>query len=263
MTFCQTILFVGSIIGAVLCFARVIYLAAEQDISFRRPFRIGRRRRRAHPRRSLPRNKTLHAPPSPPRLVLFCIFNFAFLIDLTLAQTNALVSSNQPATFNFANGGSPQLSTNMVSASPNFRRVNGQLYNTEKSKLWENVTGTVISKAGGILIIETYVEQKQSLHLAARPTGGGNAGAYVGGPTPPVAVQKWREPGPTIAITNIPDYATLAEGNAIDTEVMRVGVLDSGGHTLELWDRGTLNRALVITTNWPAASGKLRNKPKP
>ena len=223
MTLWQTIQFSACILGAVACFARMVYLMPE--FFYGRRF-IGRRHK---PRRREP-------------LAIFCLAGFCLAAN---GQTNQAgpstiqhpVSSNAPALV---------ITTNLVTAAPVVRVVAGVAYNSAKSPVWKNVTGTVQTKRNGILIVDTFQLKSQSIHPRAY---GGGIGNYIGGPDPKPFTQKWREPGKTIAITNIPDYATIADGHEIDTELMRVGIYEADVHTMELWDRGTLYRSSVIKTN--------------
>ena len=228
MTLWQTIQFSACITGAVVCFARMIYLMPE--FFYGRRF-IARSCCRASRRQSTAR-----------RLRVLCLAGFCLSAD---GQTNQAGPSSiqHPAS---SNAPAIVITTNLVTAAPVVRVVNGVAYNSAKSPVWEKFIGTVQTKRNGILIVDTYQLKSQSIHPRAY---GGGIGSYIGGPEPKSFTQKWREPSKTIAITNIPDYAVLVDGQDIDTELMRVGIYEADGHTMELWDRGTLYRSSVIKTN--------------
>ena len=49
--------------------------------------------------------------------------------------------------------------TNLVTAAPSFREVDGKLYNNQKSVLWEQKKSKVVQVEADHLIVDTYQEQ--------------------------------------------------------------------------------------------------------
>lgn len=145
---------------------------------------------------------------------------------------------------------SPTVSTNLVEAAPNFRRVNGQLYNTERSKLWIKMGGEVDSKKNGVVILQTYVTHKEPIRERVRLNGLQSSGGYAGGPDTGTSYRTWKERDKSIAVTNLYDFDNIVSGQEFEVLLMRTGVFNNdNGDTLELWDRGTVNIVSVVTTN--------------
>jgi hypothetical protein len=115
--------------------------------------------------------------------------------------------------------------TNWVTAAPQFREVNGELYNTEKSikfQLFEGKIETVLTNA--------IVLQKEwtSYDLDGSP--------------------RWNF-GDKIFITNFPASLDPTTGSIKGGRAMRVGTINFEGDVLQLWDYGTPHRVMVVTTN--------------
>ncbi len=130
-----------------------------------------------------------------------------------------------------------QTVTNWVTAAPNFREVNGQLYNVQRSALFHEIKGVCISTRtntiGVSTIDETETVKESNLELLRLGLKTGND-FY------------WH--GQAIVLLNYPD-ATI--GARISGYAMRVGTTNLPHGAYELWDYGTPHHIAVITTNSP------------
>jgi hypothetical protein len=173
-------------------------------------------------------------------------------------------------TNNFSNGGQPVpstltgrfvISTNTATAALNMRVVRGQLYDTERSKLWQKFRGTVRAKNSGILTFETFEEFDTPPIVDGVPLEEGwvrsRGAANVSLTNTGKAKIIRREYGKTIAVTNAPSYEALKRRDDLGMSLIRVGAIVFEGRELELWDWGTLYKYSVIATNWVA------DEPKP
>src|SRR5438045_1332519 len=62
---------------------------------------------------------------------------------------------------------SASTTTNYVTADPSFREVNGRLYNTARSQLWQPIAGEVTTKRAGVILIETYTIRQRVIAATA------------------------------------------------------------------------------------------------
>lgn len=135
--------------------------------------------------------------------------------------------------------------TNYITAYPDFRRVKGQLYNRRRSILWQQISGEVLRKRHGLIVVRTYREKQRVI------SGGNLSGLQTIGEDSPgrVATESYKDYGGRIAITNAPKFKNVAVDQNISVIAMKVGTANSEGVTFELWDCGTPNIGRVLTTN--------------
>lgn len=161
---------------------------------------------------------------------------------ITLCVLVASLSANLQAQ-------TPTLYTNRVTADPNFRRVNGQLHNVQKSVLWKSIQGEFFAKQSEIVILTTFVNKSYDVR-GGSVTHQQSLSAYAG-PSFGTSTRTYRDYGRRIAVTNCP-ARNIAEGVTLSAVAMKTGTLNYGGTTLDLWDCGTPNVVTVVTTNPPA-----------
>jgi hypothetical protein len=114
--------------------------------------------------------------------------------------------------------------TNYVPAVPWFREVNGKLYNTKLSLLWENKTGSVWAVTDSGVVINTDSDK------------------YV-------------------FLTNYPNLERAADGQKVTMRAMRVGVYQWRTYTFESWDCGQTHYVPIVVTNSAPASAKGSSRP--
>lgn len=130
------------------------------------------------------------------------------------------------------------ITTNLIRASESFRVVNGQVYNTDLSKLWVEMEVEPINNRTNGIVATRLVPQYVS--------GGGSAsyGNFLGGGPSKIFVGYDRKND--VFIYNA---GQLPEGKRATIKAMNVGIVKIGGRTLEAWDAGVVNSAIVIKTN--------------
>lgn len=165
----------------------------------------------------------------------------ALVILALLGTVSALAQTNTPV-----------LITNMVTAHPDFRRVNGQLYNIRKSRLWRPISGKCAGVSSEGIKLQTYTTNKVLEQWYARPSGGSSVYSGEGGVRHQRLVSGGRIPDKRIFIKNYSTGYHAAEGQEIAALLMQTGTVEVDGETLELWDFGTPNVVSVVTTNHPA-----------
>lgn len=165
---------------------------------------------------------------SPAILAVLCL---AIVLPAARGQTNAPASA--PIATNAV------ITTNRVMADPAFRVVGGQLYNTDKSDLWEDFRVRIAS-------VDDEAEGGP-FYLVWRLRKVYRYGGAV-----------W-EPEKMIALKNFKSRDAAAD-NDFTIRAMRNGIYKAGSTPYEIWDLGQLKFYDVITTNWPAASGARKAK---
>jgi RNase P/RNase MRP subunit p29 len=118
--------------------------------------------------------------------------------------------------------------TNWVVAAPQFREINGQLYNTDLSKKFQGIEGTVIDVSSNFVVLEQ--ESTRSLYVPWQGTV--------------VTVNKT-----DFVVTNFPISLDPTVGANNGCRAMRIGTINYNGQVLKLYDYGTPHRVMVITTN--------------
>jgi len=134
--------------------------------------------------------------------------------------------------------------TNYVTADPSFRRVDGKLYNVEKSVLWIPFEGECRAVTSNGIVLQKF---KVNRVYKTEPVNElQSIGAYSG--TPPIRhlVSENKVMGQKFMVRNYPK-GEAASGHVIKGKAIRVGTFDHAGETLELWDFGAPNIVRVVT----------------
>lgn len=138
--------------------------------------------------------------------------------------------------------------TNYVAADPAFRRVGGQLYNTEKSVLWMPFEGDCVKVLTNGVIIQKFTMKQVYETIRPRVTANQSIGAYSGASAPVRrVVSEEKVPGQKVFIRNYPKSRAPVTGRVLTGKAIRMGTYEYNGDTLELWDYGTPNIAPVIS----------------
>ncbi len=153
---------------------------------------------------------------------------------LLILLLNCIGAFAQPAT----------VTTNIVTAHPAFRIVNGQLYNTELSTNFATLEGHCIAVlSNGVIAqrieIQTYQEPATNAAQVAL--------AITGTPAPVIKAEY--VPGKKFFVRNFPDQPLAEIGSPIIVRAIRDGVFSYESEIMELWDYGTPNKVAVVTTN--------------
>ena len=145
------------------------------------------------------------------------------------------------------------VTTNYVKAHKSFRRVDGQLYNIEKSVQWREIVGTCTTVLTNGIILRTIVE-KRARFVTPAPDAGTSISNILSGSRPvgpSEQMRTWQEEGPTIELVNY-DGSEPTIGRTIRVRAMKVGTATRDGEVMEKWDCGSPNIVPVIITNPPA-----------
>ena len=127
-----------------------------------------------------------------------------------------------------------QLVTNWVAAAPNFRDVNGQLYNSNESVLWHLIDGECTATKGGSVAVRVNTDYGSMPALHGKPT------------TPAEIASPYAKHDQMIVLLN---YPKVAIGDNVYCTAMCVGFTNLHKGDYQLWDCGTLHRVAVVTTN--------------
>lgn len=126
-------------------------------------------------------------------------------------------------------------STNIVHAAPNFREVNGQLYNTSFSKLWKIQTGKILEVQDTGVLLQTFTTNK--VYQSVLVQGRGYAGSF--GATSDHyekrLVSSDLVPAQRIFINH---YRIGAVDQEISVPAMKTDTIQIGGKVFEEWDCG-------------------------
>jgi hypothetical protein len=122
-----------------------------------------------------------------------------------------------------------QLVTNWITAAPNFREVDGKLYNVEKSALFHQFHG-----------ICEGVSTNNSIAVTPRQDESEDIRWYVSG-------KGFHWQGQTIVVQNYPTNSQPAKGVDVGGYAMKVGTISLKSGVYELWDYGTPHRVAQIT----------------
>ena len=146
----------------------------------------------------------------------------------------------------------PVIRTNLITAAPSFREVNGKLYNSERSVLWTNFQGECLKVLPNGILIQTFTTEPV-YEASTRSIDSHN---YLGQVTSsrivPTTVQTGTKEVPSLKffLCNYPTNKNPADGETISFRALRTGTIDCNGETLELWDYGTPHVVMVVTTNY-------------
>lgn len=140
------------------------------------------------------------------------------------------------------------ITTNRFAAHPDFRIVNGQLYNIRKSNIWKRFKAEVTAvNRSSLVMIENHYQPRayNALNEFER------AGVYMAGPTvnyPPINYGP--KDGISFVLKNYTQPENTAVGQTLYGLAMRAGVTNYDGEQLELWDCGAPNIVTIIRTNF-------------
>ncbi len=149
------------------------------------------------------------------------------------------------------------VTTNYVKAHKYFRRVDGKLYNIQRSVLWRDINGICAKVLTNGIVVRTVVEKVERYRVPPADSGTSISNILAGGRPKEAAIQTrlWQEEGPTIFLVNY-DGPPPAFGNAIRVKAIKVGTEIVAAEVIEKWDCGTPNLVAVIVTNPPALRPK-------
>ena len=164
------------------------------------------------------------------------------LIGMTLVCFSAFADTNRPAPL--------IITTNQITAAPNFRVVNGQLYNTEKSQLWKSMTGDCLAVSTNGLLVQLFKIDR--IYSRGSMSDNQAPGAYSSGPHGQRLRQERKTPLQQIVLVNYPEQLQPAVGQRLSFSAMRAGNTNAGDQVLECWDYGLRHVVSVITTNNPS-----------
>jgi hypothetical protein len=151
--------------------------------------------------------------------------------------------------------------TNWVTAAPEFREVNGQLYNTEKSVRFVDLSGKCTSLfTNGFLLQQTGT---RTIYQTYR-TGSSDSSRYGnflgGGSRPAFASRKVGDEEILLDVVFVRNYpASLGRGSRIDCRAMPVGKVEYRGETYSAYDYGLPHVVPILVTN---ATALANQKPK-
>lgn len=148
------------------------------------------------------------------------------------------------------------VTTNYVTAHRSFRRVDGQLYNVEKSLLWRDIRGRCAKVLTNGTVVRTFVERSETTQAPVSDAGR-SISNLLGGRSSMATVRtrRWEEEGPEIFLVNY-ESSGLTPGKAIRAKAIKVGTFTYEGEVMEQWDCGIPNVVPVLVTNLPARQPK-------
>lgn len=143
-----------------------------------------------------------------------------------------------------------QVTTNLVEAHPDFRRVDGKLYNRKLSTLWRDVAGNFVKTKGDGIILQAFEERK--IHGPGVSVMAPNAGLFMNTNfippySPVIGVERVK--GGRIFVKNYPTSPKPVTGSEIRCRALPVGTLDFEGETIAAYDYGSPNVVAVVKTN--------------
>jgi hypothetical protein len=153
------------------------------------------------------------------------------------------------------------VTTNYVKAHKSFRRVEGKLYNVEKSVLWREIVGTCSSVVTNGIIVRTVVAKSAS-YVLPPPDPGSNISNILSGSRPltaSVQTRTWREDGPALVLVNY-EGPEPKIGQTIRVKAIKIGTATYEGEVMEKWDCGTPNIVPLLVTNPPALQPKTKRQ---
>ena len=134
--------------------------------------------------------------------------------------------------------------TNVVTAHPSFRIVNGQLYNTDLSTNFAPVGGQCVAVLTNGVVVQ-QIEVKQFLTY---PTNAAELAIALTNRSSQI-IKEEVIPGKKFFIRNYPDQPLPSVGSPVVARAMRDGVMTYDSEVIELWDYGTPNQVAVVVTN--------------
>jgi len=155
--------------------------------------------------------------------------------------------------FTYAAGFAQQttVATNIVTAHPAFRMVNGRLYNTDLSTNFATLEGQCFKVLTNGVIVQRIEIRQTYLEVATNTAQA--LDALAGAPAP--LIKEEQVPGKKFFIRNYPDQPLAVIGSPIVARAMRDGVFNDQSEIMELWDYGTPNKVEVVITNGVSTNG--------
>jgi hypothetical protein len=152
-------------------------------------------------------------------------------LRIILGVVVSLAAISSPAQTNFI----IVTRTNILQAAPNFREVNGQLYNSSFSKLWQIQTGKILEVQTNGVVLQTFTTNNvyQNVFVAGHGTPGtfsGTSDHYE-----KRLVSSDLVPEKRVFINH---YHIGAVDQEISIPAMKTGTIQIGGNVLEAWDIG-------------------------
>jgi len=153
------------------------------------------------------------------------------------------------------------VTTNYVKAHWSFRRVDGQLYNIEKSVLWRELRGICAKVLTNGIVLRIVIPRSETYTVPAAESGTTISNLLAGGKPagPSIQTRTWQEEGPTIFLVNY-DGPEPTTGSAIRAKAIKVGTCPYEGEVIEKWDCGLPNMVPVVVTNPPAIQPNLNRQ---
>ncbi|HAO78191.1 MAG TPA: hypothetical protein DCQ92_04280 [Verrucomicrobia subdivision 3 bacterium] len=152
-------------------------------------------------------------------------------LKIVLGVIVSLAAISSPAQTNFT----IVTRTNILQAAPNFREVNGQLYNSSYSKLWQIQTGKILEVQTNGVVLQTFTTNNvyENLFVA----GQGTPGTYSGTSDhyQKRLVSSDLVPEKRVFINH---YHIGAVDQEISVLAVKTGTIEIGGTTFEAWDCG-------------------------
>lgn len=144
----------------------------------------------------------------------------------------------------------PVFTTNVVTALPSFREVNGQLYNTELSVSWQKFQGRCLRVTTNGVVVEILTPVYGRLDESP---GWIEHGEQIGMNPSQQVLLRYDGSGKLIFLTNYPSALQPAATQEFSFRAMKTGTVDFDDNKFELWDYGTPHVVMVVTTNYVRA----------
>ena len=125
--------------------------------------------------------------------------------------------------------------TNIVAAAPNFREVDGQLYNIGLSKLWRMQSGKILEVQTNSVLLQTYATNDVFENVLVPGPGQPGYTFGQGGHFEQRLVSSHREPAKQIFINH---YRIGSAEQEISVPAMQTGTSRINGAFYEIWDCG-------------------------
>lgn len=150
--------------------------------------------------------------------------------------------------------------TNWITAAPNFREVNGQLYNTAVSTNWPEVRCKFKNKLGSLSVFLKVKRVKTGEREVNEPYNVGLGSVGSGYHIRQRAIYEDRD-GAVILVKNCPEENILT-GREFEPRMMLVGNTNYEGNVVAIYDCGTPHRVAVTGFKKAATNGNSENAVK-
>lgn len=136
--------------------------------------------------------------------------------------------------------------TNILQAAPNFREVNGQLYNSSLSTLWKMQSGKILAVQTNGVVLQTFTTNNVYENVFVQ--GQGQAGSDAG------TADHYEKRLMSLALVPaqrlfINNYRIGAVDQEISVPAMKTDTVQSGSTVLEEWDIGLPHFATNIVSS--------------